>query len=319
MEIRLLREFLVLSDCLNFSRAAERLNMTQPVLSRHIKYLEDHFGAQLLSRNTHKVELTDVGRLLAAEAAKIVEQYEQLLAVIRSSPGVSRQSLSIGLLGEATRSFLSGFLTSYREAHPQVTIESFDSDLETITAYLDQGGGCDLAFLIRPRGLEIPPHLESIPIVTDPLCVGVNGHHPLAAKESVSLQEIIKWPIIGLSRQKAPLAYEFNNSFFLRHGLDHKLWKECPNLETCCFNIEFNDRAVTLIPMHRRYLIGPNSKMLTIEEIDCVFDINVMWNRNRINPCLSVFLREFREFVNSKERQHDLSDQNRSDPVFSTR
>ena len=298
---------MVLADCLNFSRASERLNMTQPVLSRHVKYLEDHFGAQLLSRNTHKVELTDVGRVVAIEAAKIVEQYEQSMAVIRSAPGVGRQSLSIGLQGEATRSFLARFLTVYSERHPQVTIESFDSDLETISAYLDQGGGCDLAFLIRPHGMAVPAHLEAIPIVADPLCVAVNRHHPLAAQESVSLKEAIKWPIIGLSRQKWPLAYEFNNSFFLRHGLDHKLWKECPNLETCCFNIEFNDRAVILIPMHRRSSIGLNSKLLMVEEADCVFDINVMWNRNRTNACRAVFLKEFREFVAAKERADVLS------------
>ncbi len=298
MDIRLLREFIVLSELLNFSRAAERLNMTQPVLSRHVKYLEDYFGAQLLTRNTHRVEMTDVGRVFATEAGKIVAQYEQSLAVIRACPGVSRHSLSIGLLGEATRTFLSTFLSGYGERHPQVAIECVDGDIDTIMARVDKGES-DLAFVIRPRGAKTPERLAHFTLASDPLCLVVNRNHALAVKERVSVGEVAEWPIIGLNRQISPMSFEFNSHFFSRHGFEYKTWKECVNLETVCFNVEFNDRAVVLLPLHRRYLVGANARLIMFAESDCVFEVDLLWDPENANPSLAGFLAEFRDFSRS--------------------
>lgn len=295
MDIRLLREFTVLAELLNFSRAAERLNMTQPVLSRHVKYLETHFGAQLLTRNTHRVELTDVGRVFAVEAGKIVAQYEQSLAAIRACPGVSRHALSIGLLGEATRPFLSTFLADYSERHPQVAIECIDGDVDAIMARVEKGD-CDVAFVIRPRGGRTPAHLRNFTLASDPLCVVVNRNHPLASKEAISIVEAAQWPIIGLNRQVSPMSFEYNAHFCARHGVEYKTWKECINLETCCFNVEFNDRAIVLLPMHRRTLVGSNARLIMIAESDCVFEVELLWDPGNANPSLTGFLNDFRAF-----------------------
>lgn len=295
MDIRLLREFIVLCEHLNFSRAAERLNMTQPVLSRHVKFLEEYFGAQLLTRNTHRVEMTDVGRVFAAEAGKVVAQYERSLAVIRSCPGVSRHSLSIGLLGEATRSFLSTFLVDYSERHPQVAIDCTDGDIDTIMARVEKGD-CDLAFVIRPRGGATPEHLKNFTIASDPLCVVVNRNHALATKERVTIAEVAQWPLIGLNRQISPMSHEYNSHFFALHGIEYRTWKECVNLETCCFNIEFNDRAVILLPLHRRSLVGANARLIMFAESDCVFEVELLWDPGNTNPSLRGFLAEFQEF-----------------------
>lgn len=295
MEVRLLREFLVLSETLNFTRASERLNMTQPVLSRHVKLLEQHFGAQLLTRNTHRVELTDVGRVFAGECVKIVAQYEQSLAVIRACPGVSRHSLSIGILGEATRSFLSTFLAGYSDRHPHVAIDCFDGDVDTVMGRVDRGE-CDLGFVIRPRGASTPAHLANFTIASDPLCLVVNRNHALAGKERVTVDEVAPWPVIGLNRQTSPMSFEFNSHFFSRHGREYKTWKECANMETVCFNVEFNDRAVVLLPLHRRYLVGSNARLIMFAEGDCMFEVEMMWNPENSNPSLNGFLAEFKDF-----------------------
>ena len=68
MKFQLLYEFVALSEMLNFTKAAQKMNITQPVLSRHMKTLEEHFGAELLKRDTHVVELTSSGHLLLDEA-----------------------------------------------------------------------------------------------------------------------------------------------------------------------------------------------------------------------------------------------------------
>ncbi|ABD86206.1 LysR substrate-binding domain-containing protein [Rhodopseudomonas palustris] len=305
MDLRLLLEFLVLSESLNFTRAARRLNMTQPVLSRHIKFLELHFGAQLLTRNTHRVDLTDVGRVFAGECAKINAQYEQSLAMIRTCPGVSRHSLSIGILGEATRSFLSAFLIGYNDRHPQVAIDCVDGDVDTIMPRVERGES-DLGFVIRPRGAVTPPHLANFTIASDPLCLVINRNHALAVKERVSISDVAQWPMIGLNRQISPMSFEFNSHFFSRHGYEYKTWKECANLETVCFNVEFNDRAVILLPLHRRYLVGANARLIMFAESDCMFEVEMLWNPENSNPSLKGFLTEFKEFSRTWDWSSDV-------------
>ncbi|MDC7784350.1 LysR family transcriptional regulator [Rhodoplanes sp. TEM] len=315
MDIRLLREFLVLSECLNFSRAAERLAMTQPVLSRHVKFLEDHFGAQLLNRSTHRVEMTEVGRVFAQEAAKIVGQFEQSVAVIRACPGVGRHSLSIGFLGEATRPFLATFLGRYSERHPKVAIECVDGDLDLIVGRLEKNT-CDLGFIIRPQdGLRID-HLSHLTLFSDPLCAVLNRNHPLAARDGVALADVARWPIIGIARHVSPLAHECNQLFFARHEVEYRIAKECPNLESCCFTVEFNEQAIVLLPRHRGFLTGVNSVLKPVTDAGCSFDIDLVWDAANPNPCIRGFLDDFTAFCRNRDWEADLA--RRFEPAVAT-
>jgi len=295
METKLLHEFLVLSKELNFSRAAERLNMTQPVLSRHIKYLEEYFDVQFLKRNTHKVELTDGGKIFAEEARKILSQYESSLAVIRNSHGKRLRNISIVFLGEAMRSFLSSFLNWFGARHADITIECCDSELDAVPGLLERHA-CDLAFIVRPNKGRSQETLRHIPLFTDPLCVAVNKRHPLAGRSVVSIREVANWPILLVNRQAHPLAWECSMSFLERYGIEAKLDKECANLQSQCFNLEFNDQAVVLLPKHRRYLLGENSVLVDVAEEDCRFDIEIVWHPDNANPCRDLIVRELDEF-----------------------
>jgi DNA-binding transcriptional LysR family regulator len=302
METRLLREFLILSKQLNFSRAAEQLNMTQPVLSRHIKYLEEHFEAQFLKRNTHKVELTAVGKLFAEEAQKILLQYEASLSVIRASSGTGRRSLSIVFLGEATRTFLSSFLGWFSARHADITIECSDSELDAVPSALDRHT-CDLAFIVRPNKGNSHDTLQHFPLFTDPLCIAVNKNHPLARRSVVSIHEVGKWPIISVNRQVSPLAWECSFNFLESHGVDFTRAKESSNLQSSCFALEFDECGVVLLPKHRRYLLGENSMLIDVAEEDCLFNVELVCHPNNVNPSREVFLKELIEF--SGERHGD--------------
>ncbi|MEF2074284.1 LysR family transcriptional regulator [Consotaella aegiceratis] len=295
MEIRLFHEFLLLAKQLNFSRAAEQLGMTQPVLSRHIKYLEEQFGAQLLDRNTHKVELTPAGELLAEEAAKLIAQYESTFLTIQASVGKSRQKLSIAFLGEATREILSSFLGEFRKRHAAITVECCDTEIDSIPGALDSRQA-DLAFVVRPNSVNEGDGLERLHLFCDPLCVAVRDDHPLALRETISIREVANWPLIGVNRRSAPLAGECNAHFLERHGLGYKPTIECANLSTCCFTLELQDNAVVVLPMHRRDLLGPNAVLLAVAEEDCQYNVELVWGANNRNPCIGTFLKEFKEF-----------------------
>ena len=297
MEIRLFREYLVLSRLLNFSRAAEQLGMTQPVLSRHLKYLEEQFDAKLLERNTHQVELTPVGKMLAEEAEKIVAQYEATFHVIREAIGKNKHSLSIMFLGAATREFFSDFLIQFRKHHEAVEINCCDSELDHVPEALERHD-CDLAFIIRPDRQITDTRFKYLKLFSDPLCIAVHKNHPLAGRRDVSIVEVGNYPIIGVDKKQSPLAGECNSYFLEKSGIAYGPDIVSPNLATCCFNLELNEDAIVILPKHQKVHLGKNASLIEIEEKGCQFNLELIWDPKNRNPSLSKFTDELTSFLN---------------------
>ncbi|PTW59365.1 LysR family transcriptional regulator [Breoghania corrubedonensis] len=305
MELKLFREFEVLAEHLNFSRAAEQLNMTQPVLSRHIKYLEEQFQVRLLNRNTHKVELTLAGRLMLEESKKIIAQFESLTLAVRAAKGLGNGKLSVLYLGEATRSFLSSFLGTFRRNHGDITVECCDSELDAVPEAIKKHT-CDLAFVIRPHGVaETIASVRHLHLFEDRMCIAVNKNHPLAQRASVSIHEAAKWPVIATSRELSPRSGECNAHFLERYGYKDRIEIECPNLKTCCFYQDIHEEAVVILPRHCSDLMSPNSTLVWLDEEDCKFDIDLIWERENRNPCIDVFVKELSAF----SQEHSLAPQ----------
>ncbi|PLW77117.1 LysR family transcriptional regulator [Cohaesibacter celericrescens] len=296
MEIRLFREYLVLSKLLNFSRAAEQLGMTQPVLSRHLKYLEEQFDTKLLDRNTHQVELTKTGKLLAEEAEKIIGQYESAFQVIRESLGKSQHSLSIMFLGAATREFFSDFLVHFRKHHEAISIDCRDTELDAIPGSIDRRE-CDLGFIVRPDRHQSDNSFRHLELFKDPLCLAVHKNHPLAKQQKVSIRELASWPLIGVDKKTSPLAGDCNSYFLERYGLNYGPDIVGHNLSTCCFNLELNESAVVLLPKHQSYLLGKNATLVEIEEKDCRFNVELIWDPKNKNPSIETFMSDLKSFL----------------------
>jgi len=296
MEIQLLHEFISLSKTLNFSKAAQKMNITQPVLSRHMKYLEDYFDVKFFNRDTHKVELTTAGKLFSEEAGKIVFQYESALYTINSFTGKSRRRLSIAFLGEAIQKFLITFLTEFRAKHGDISIECRDSELDEALCLLENRTS-DVGFLIRPNFMINESKYCTLPFQTDPLCVVVNKRHPLAGCGSISLREAAQWPVMRVDPCEFALSEIYSTRFFTTHNIAFTLDKEYPNLKTCCFNLEFTDRVILLMPKHRGYLAGDNLVLLEVTDEDCWFNLELVWDIKNTNPAVATFLKEFKSYI----------------------
>lgn len=297
MKMQLLYEFMQLANLLNFSQAAQKMNVTQPVLSRHMKMLEDKLGVVLFIRSTHKVALTSAGKLFLEEARKIVQQYEGSLAIINAFAGKGYRQLKIVVLGEAIQDFLTPFLTQFQQDYADITIECRDNELDEALRFLEEHA-CDLGFVIRPNFLE-NNRFCALPFLTDPLCVAVNRHHPLAKRGKVSLREVSEWPIIRVDHRESPLFEQFSTRFFDHYNIAYRLDKEYPNLKTCCFNLEYRKDVALLMPKHRQYLLGDNSVLLEVIEDDYWFNLELVWDNQNTNTDINIFLTEFRKFLDA--------------------
>ncbi|GGZ09383.1 LysR family transcriptional regulator [Streptomyces olivaceoviridis] len=171
--------FVAVAEELHFTRAAERLSMTQPPLSRQIQLLEGELGVKLLDRTNRTVRLTPAGRSFLAEARRIVRQAEHAaLAVRRVSTGEAG-SIAIGFTAASAYSALGELLESARRALPRVEILLHELVTRDQLEALSEGS-LDLG-LIRPSA--VGPDLTARTAVREGLVAALPADHALAADD----------------------------------------------------------------------------------------------------------------------------------------
>jgi DNA-binding transcriptional LysR family regulator len=184
MELRSLRYFVAVAEERHFGRAAARLLMTQPPLSRAIKQLETELGALLLHRSPAGVTLTAAGTALYAEARTLLEQAEQIRGRVAATAGPA--VLSVGTLGDSAEQAGGGLVAAFRRRHPGVRVQIREADFADPSAGL-RAGLADVALTRAPfddTGIGIRT------LRSDPVGVVLRDDDPLARRDSVHLREL---------------------------------------------------------------------------------------------------------------------------------
>lgn len=218
MEIRHLRAFIALAEELNFTRAAERLYMAQPPLSRLLVQLESGLGERLMNRNTRMVELTPAGEVLYRQARKIMtlldETRNEVIKTARGEAGTVRAGFS----GATTYSLLPLLVRHFRSGYPGIRIEPAS---EMLTASQIQGlleGTLDIGFL--GRNVE-HPSLKSKPLVEIPLVLAVSDEKASShanADGRVDLSQMADEDFISYPSGDASVLYDLMQRACLEAG-----------------------------------------------------------------------------------------------------
>ncbi|WP_217546321.1 LysR substrate-binding domain-containing protein [Streptomyces sp. GbtcB6] len=186
MELRTLRYFVAVAEELHFGRAAARLHMSQPPLSRAIKALETEIGARLFERSPAGVALTPVGAVLLDEARALLDQADRLRVRVATAAGAGAGVLTVGLLGDSTDPGVRRLAHAYRERHPGVEIRIRETDLTDPTCGL-HAGAVDIALTRAPfdeTGLVVRE------LRADPVGALLRADDPLADRESLELADL---------------------------------------------------------------------------------------------------------------------------------
>jgi len=191
MELRHLRYFIAVADQLNFSRAAERLHIAEPPLSRQIRQLEEELGVQLFLRDRRRVALTDAGTILLKEARILLAQASHLLNVLRQAKEGAAGFVRVGVgtgLGEP----LLHVLAEHSKRFPAVEI-SCTGIFSTLQREAVIEHQIDVGFL-RPPQMDMSK-LVSEPIFQERLVVLVSKKHSLAKRKRLKLRELAAEPL----------------------------------------------------------------------------------------------------------------------------
>ncbi len=184
MDLRLLRYFVAVAEERHVGRAAARLHMTQPPLSRAVRQLEADLGAVLLHRSSRGVALTAAGAALYDEARGLLEQAESARARVTATAGA--RTLTVGTLADSAEQAGMGLAAAFRRRHPGVQVRIRETDLTDPTTGL-RAGLVDVALTRAPfdeTGISVR-HLRS-----DPVGVVLRTDDPLAGRGALRLRDL---------------------------------------------------------------------------------------------------------------------------------
>ncbi|WP_344440880.1 LysR substrate-binding domain-containing protein [Kitasatospora nipponensis] len=184
VELRTLRYFVAVAEELHFGRAATRLHMSQPPLSRAIKQLEADVGALLFTRSPTSVTLTPVGTVLLDEARALLDHADRVRVRVRAAAGVA--TITIGILGDGTDPGVARLAAAFRRRHPGIDIRIRDTDLTDPTCGL-RAGLVDVALTRAPFDGTALTVRE---LRTDRVGVVLRADDPLARRDRLRLAEL---------------------------------------------------------------------------------------------------------------------------------
>lgn len=196
MELRQLEYLVAVAEEANFTRAAERVHISQSGVSAQIRQLEHELGAALIDRSTRTARLTDAGAAALPHARAALASSAALRQAVDDVNGLIRGRLVVGMVTACTVSPLFDALARFHGAHPGVTITLLEDDSAALAGRV-RAGTADLALIGAAGGP--PPDLEALQIVSEGLAAAVPPGHPLLAEPApAKLADLAGYPIVCL-------------------------------------------------------------------------------------------------------------------------
>ncbi len=230
LELRHMRAFVAVAEERHFGRAAERLHVAQPPLSRQIRRLEDQLGTELFDRSSRPIRLTAAGAAFLEEAQLTLDQARRAVERGRRAGRGELGRLSIGALPSAYNGILPSVVRAFGGRFPDVSLE-----LSTL-APADQADALrkarlDLGFAGFPRRLAEGQGLRAEVLVEEPMVAIVPEHHPLAERAEVSLEEVANEPRVSMSRAVAPTLFDEQAALFRGRDLTPTVVHEASDVQ----------------------------------------------------------------------------------------
>lgn len=259
IDLKLLRYFLAVAEELHFGRAAQRLHMSQPPLSWHIKELEAELGAALFVRHSRRVELTAAGRALQQEAALLLKTASQGLSRVAQIGRGERGCIRLGLVSTVLWGPLRDKLFAFIRQHPELEIVFHE-----LSPYAQQQAlarhEIDLGLW---RMAQTEAGLQACCVHQERFVLALPAEHPLAARASVSLGELREESFVTLPLEDSD--WRFLQPFCRAAGLEPRVRHEVKEPQTLLALIGMG-AGLSLIPESYAATGWPNVAVRPLEQ-----------------------------------------------------
>ncbi len=282
LDINLLREFVCVANCLNFTMAAKQLYISQPALTRHINALEEEIGVQLLLRSTHSVELTPVAKTVLADFIDVIDRYNDLNKKLELLTKGHISELRFGTLYYGIVNYYSyPLIKTFRIKFPGIIVTVASCQPSQIIKKLEEKD-IDIGLSLHS------PYAESaefvyVPFVREPLYAIVMPTHPFARKRSIWAEELAEQPVIMM---KTEIEYEKHiRSLFKQHSLEMKDVILTDHIDTMIMTLE-ETNAIFIGTKNLSSLPNANVAFIEINDKDFFYDVSLVYRANNRNPAI---------------------------------
>lgn len=290
LELRHLRYFITVAEELHFSKAAEKLYITQPALSRQIRQLEEQLGAELLVRNKRNVRLTKTGEYLLEEARYVFNHLDFVKQNIRRQTSGQQGELRIGFVGSAMQSIIPGLMKKMNEQSPGVhmVLTELPNQEQIDQIRADQ---LDIGFI---RTMRLPEGLNKLDIFEESFCLVLPKSHPLTPETFSSVKQLENESFILFSSQYSHGYYDKIMSIFEDQGFSPKVAHESVHSNTI-FRLVENELGIGIVPSSLKYGYDLNIKFIELDKIPQRTTLSAIWKTNSRNPILATATRLLEE------------------------
>ncbi len=297
MELRHLRYFIGVAEEENVSRAALKLHVSQPALSRQIRDLEEELGFLLLERSAKSVRLTAAGRVFLEEARAVLRRADEGVQAARAVATGSRGELHVGYAPSLTARILPRALRAFQADMPDIRVKLRDLSTEEVLTGLREGT-LAIAFIVQPtramlRGLKFEE------LARDPMRLAVAPQHPLARHRSVKLAEAAREPLIAYSRKEYPEYHETLAAIFARVKMKPRVAEEHDSVSSLIAAVE-SGAGVALAPDSLVCMAGQRLKLLPLSPEPDPVVVGAAWPESGLSPTAERFLKCAKDAVPKK-------------------
>ncbi|MCX2887757.1 MULTISPECIES: LysR substrate-binding domain-containing protein [Pseudomonas] len=289
--IRHLWLFLAVAEDQNFSRAAKRLGMSQPPLTEQIQALEQSLRVQLFTRSRRGAQLTAAGAAILPAVRKFADQLERLELAVHEAVAGHAGVVTIGAITSAMIDVLPPLIERFKQNHPLITVSVREIDsAEAIPAL--EAGDIDIAFA-RLEG-NLGRHIQALPLSEDRLAVALPKDHPLATRESISLQALADETLVMASRDVSPVYFDYLVGQCKASGFAPRIVHQVRSVSSQVAFVSCG-QGIALVPTSMGKLAPENVLIRPLYPEVKVVITAVAWHNERNNPLVEAMIEHARQ------------------------
>lgn len=290
MNHKLMQSFMAVAEELHFGRAAARLHISQPPLTKQIQQLEQAMGVRLLERTKRKVELTAAGRVFLDEVRAVLQQTEQAVELARKADRGETGHLAVGFIDAAIYSVVPSVVQRFTKRYPEVELSLTDLRIPNqVRAVAERQ--LDIGF-VHPPVVHNALKVESI--LVEPLIVALPETHRLASEAEVALADLASEALIQFPRSINPSLYDEIVGLCRSSGFSPRIVREATPKQTIIGLVSVG-LGISLLPACLQNLRRSGVVYRPIQGRTLSVDTSIIYRHEQPSPVLKAFLDIVRE------------------------
>ena len=291
MDIEQLRSFLAVADELHFGRAAERLHVAQPPLSRTIKRLERELGTRLFDRNTRSVRLTSSGQALMDPAKEVLDALRRAETAVRSADHGEVGTVRIAFAGVSTHRLVARLARVVRSQRPGIQLELSSQNFAQPAMKRLLAGETDLAL---GRWDVVPAEISAQVVMPDSLVLAVPDTHPLAGARRLSIGQLASEGFVSLPPHEGSVLPDRLRRLAHANGFVAEVVQVAPDTQTALALVSAEVGCHLTLASVAENVTDPHVVFIPLNESTPSLDVHLRaaWRRDDQNPALRAVLDE---------------------------